>query len=259
MKKALFKIIPVFIVLALLFSLSACGKKGGEDKGGDDIKNEEPKFYDISELNYSPDYYNPASPEEKGFVLGDAIDFNRIKYNISYNKDPLFHIYYNEDPISIAVVKKNSGATLYSDFRFEMTGKYTILIVVPQETNSASAKVTFNVRACGIPERVLFMVKDSDGKAVTEFYENDKGEKCPVLKKGKTYTVAADIYSDGVMADTSSPKYSLVWEDGPASAAMTVTPSAEEGFVTRIFNFSFERTAEKVFRGKRKFIYYCEP
>ncbi|MFA5450199.1 MAG: hypothetical protein WC292_07185 [Clostridia bacterium] len=239
MKKIFKLILPLVLVVTVMLSFTACEEPNEDDKNPNNNQPQDSVFYDLSQVTYSLDYINPDKPEEKGFIIGDSINLNEIKYNIDYTGDPVFHIYYGEMTEPVESIEKEGDS--FPSYRFEVPGDYSILIVLPQEVGAASAKVPVYVRMCGVPEERYFVIKDESGKSVSDIFV------------GKAYTITVLLYSDGVLIDENDERYTLFWSGVETSGTTMAFVPDKAGNMTFTFNYEFVRSGGEKYTGTAEY------
>lgn len=192
----------LFLMLTcLLFLLCSCvptNRDNGSDNDIDTPKQE--PFFDISTLNFNSEYKNENEPEEKGYIIFDAIDFNRITFKANYNRAPRFAIYFEEE--FVGSVEKSTSGTVYPTFALNNVGIY--MVEVDASSSGLILRDTFTVKVSsgGFPSRVDFQLL------------NKSRNKVESGKAGVQYYLSAKVYSEDKILEEDSERYSCNWTDG---------------------------------------------
>lgn len=196
------RVILFCIMIAMVFLLTSCIPTNDDNNNGviPDDNTLVQEFIDITLLNFNLEYNNPSKPEEKGFVLYDALNLNSIRFASNIKKTPIFEIYYGENLEK--EIRKSEQGTVYPSYTFRKTGLYTIMVNAPNSApNGGVLTNTFevNVRANGYPDKVEFDIFDADKQKVN------------AVQAGETYTISARVYSDNILLEQDNEKFVSYW------------------------------------------------
>jgi len=207
-KRVIFLII---IVICSSFIFAGCDKTNTEINEVDEIiVPQEETFFDVSMLNYSEAYQNEQDPEEKGYIIFDYIDFNRIKFKMSFKRAPSFAIFFGEE--HFGTIEKSPNGTVYPNYAFNKAGIYRI--EVNASSGSGNMRSSFNIKVSsgGFPDKVEFELLNKSRNKV----ETGKG--------GEEYYLSAKVYSEDTFLEEDNEKYYSNWIGGDkGSREMLVT------------------------------------
>lgn len=229
----------LLIIILLVALLSACNPVPEPTESP--IDDPDLIIYDLSYLNYNPEYTNPGNPDEKGFIIYDYIDFNLIRYNISYIHNPYFEIYYCEE--LIATVQMPEYGTVYPDYRLDRAGEYEIKVNLNAIDGSViSNSFIVNVISGGYPDRVDFKVYDSQERLAD------------TIIAGNTYYIAAEVYCGGEILPEDNDKFTSGWYeiDGNRIYEVTLNNLTEDKDIKYDYRIYVSKAAQQ----KQEIIFY---
>ncbi len=190
-------LVIVFLLCVLMLVSCVPQRKPNENNDNDDTLFETEAIVDLTNLNYNQSYHNPQQPEQKGFVIFDYVDLNRVAFRRRFRRKPRFGVLYQDKLLE--TIEISPHGTVYPRLLVEKTGTYTVEIM-----GEGNYKENFDiyVRACGYPEEVIGSILDTNGKQVYE------------IKAGQQYQCKAEIYSDGQLLLEDNELFSSYWSDG---------------------------------------------
>lgn len=212
-KKALLFALVIFTA----FFIAGCGILGGNK---DDTDNDpgidlpvpyQPPFFDLSRLNYSAEYSNPDAPEEKGYIIYDYINFDRISYTTRLKGPAKFYVYYGGELIE--TIEMAWGATSYRTFALNYIGEYTIQVKADDAGGKPlHGEFKIKVSGGGYPDRVEFEIYDA------------LGNKVQSAQAGEQYRLIAKVCAGNELLTEDNAKFTAKWQDGQTgSREITVT------------------------------------
>lgn len=236
--------IPLFLLLIFGVCLTGCFQETPFDENHTDEDNEYqgPLFY-IENLNYNIDYNNPAAPDEKGFILYDKIDFNKVTIVGNYEAAPYFILKKNDTVITeIRKANMNASFPLYEALT---PGNITVEVYIPVDNRIKKDEFTVHVAANGLPSGVEFLYTDA---------ENNRLES---LSGGKEIKITAVVYSGDDIITEDSEKFTSGWQ----SVFLGNTPlfsaplgdNGEREIVVTLPNMPQDATLSCVYRYKPSF------
>ncbi len=195
-------ILVIFALVCLVAVLFGCIKDEQTDDGDKTMPpdTQEEQFFDISKLNYNELYENEQNPEEKGYLVYDYIDFNKISFTRRFSRPPKFAIFLNEE--QVGSVEMSSGGTVYSTFPLPKAGKYKIIVTGNSDGKNVRSTFYINVSSGGLPNKVEFELLDKLGNKVT------KG------KAGEEFYLNAKVYTDDTYLEMDTEKFYTGWAGG---------------------------------------------
>lgn len=192
-------VLLISLIACLLF-LTACNGENDEDDF-DDYPSDF-VFFNTDNLNYNDDYFNSLAPEEKGFILFDSINFNRLTViSHDYTRKPQMQVIYNNEIIEY--IQMSPHGTVYPSYTFHKTGEYTIKVIAfPRNLSNWVGTFTINVQAGGYPDQIVMQLKDLDDNIVE------------AAQAGEEYKLVAKVFSDDILLNEDTEKFTSFWVNG---------------------------------------------